>query len=190
MTDRRAERTREALRKAFIELVSERGYDATTIQLLADRANVARTTFYLHYQSKQELFMDCHDNIVCRLPRTSISQTLLSGSPPPGMVAAFEHLAAAGDLIRAILRSKEGALIVRMLHDWKRRTIEAQLQAALAEESAVPVDLLANYLAGAHMGLTREWLEKRVKATPVQMARTLHRLHRAAIDDSLPSRQS
>jgi AcrR family transcriptional regulator len=47
-TDRRVQRTRELLQKALIELISERGYDALTIQDIVDHANVGRTTFYLH----------------------------------------------------------------------------------------------------------------------------------------------
>jgi AcrR family transcriptional regulator len=51
-TDRRVQRTRELLQKALIELISERGYDAITIQDIVDHANVGRTTFYLHYNSQ------------------------------------------------------------------------------------------------------------------------------------------
>ena len=53
-TDRRVQRTRELLQKALIALISERRYDAITIQDIVDRANVGRTTFYLHYSSKDE----------------------------------------------------------------------------------------------------------------------------------------
>ncbi|HEX5941381.1 MAG TPA: helix-turn-helix domain-containing protein, partial [Anaerolineales bacterium] len=60
-TNRRVERTRELLQKALIELIAERGYDAITIQDIVDRANIGRTTFYLHYNSKDELFMSCHE---------------------------------------------------------------------------------------------------------------------------------
>ena len=62
--DRRVQRTRAMLQKALIGLISERGYDAITIQHIVDRANVGRTTFYLHYSSKNELFMSCHEAIV------------------------------------------------------------------------------------------------------------------------------
>ncbi len=48
-TDRRVQRTRELLQKALISSISERRYDAITIQDIVDRANVGRTTFYLHY---------------------------------------------------------------------------------------------------------------------------------------------
>lgn len=34
------------------------------IQDIADRADVGRTTFSLHYRSKDDLFMGCHEAIV------------------------------------------------------------------------------------------------------------------------------
>jgi AcrR family transcriptional regulator len=40
------------LQQALIELIGEQGYEAITIQEIVDRANVGRTTFYLHYTSK------------------------------------------------------------------------------------------------------------------------------------------
>ena len=52
--DRRVERTRESLQKALIELIAEQGYDSITIQEIVDRADLGRTTFYLHYNSKDE----------------------------------------------------------------------------------------------------------------------------------------
>ena len=66
-TDRRAQRTRELLQKALIELIAERGYDAITIQDIVDCANVGRTTFYQHYNSKDNLFVSCHEAIVGEL---------------------------------------------------------------------------------------------------------------------------
>ncbi|MBN9360756.1 MAG: TetR/AcrR family transcriptional regulator [Devosia sp.] len=53
--DRRVRKTREALYSAFISLVVERGYDATSVQDIIDAADVGRTTFYAHFRSKEEL---------------------------------------------------------------------------------------------------------------------------------------
>src|SRR4051812_34005318 len=63
-SDRRTQRTREMLQKALIELIGERSYDAITVQEIVDRANVARATFYVHYNSKDDLFIGCHEAIV------------------------------------------------------------------------------------------------------------------------------
>ncbi len=53
--DRRAERTRQLLRQAFIEVAQEKGLTAASIQEIAERANVSRGTFYAHYADKYAL---------------------------------------------------------------------------------------------------------------------------------------
>ena len=53
--DRRVQKTRKLLQDALIELVAEKGYEAVTIQEILDQANVGRSTFYLHFQDKDQL---------------------------------------------------------------------------------------------------------------------------------------
>jgi AcrR family transcriptional regulator len=53
--DRRVQRTRQALRQAFIEVVREKGFAATSIQDITERANLNRGTFYLHFTDKYML---------------------------------------------------------------------------------------------------------------------------------------
>lgn len=193
--DRRVQRTRDLLQKALIELISERRYEAITIQNIVDRANVGRTTFYLHYSSKDELFMSCHEAIVREFhfgplyPRSR--EELLSPEAPPGMISAFRHLEDARALLSPIFQGKDSLLILRRLRDGSAQEIEASLRAAFAEAgSTIPLDVLANYLAGAQIALVQWWLEKRRPHTPENLAQMFHRLQRAAIRDAFGLRDS
>ena len=49
--DRRQLRTRRRIREAFIALVTEKGPEKLTVKELAQRADIDRKTFYLHYES-------------------------------------------------------------------------------------------------------------------------------------------
>lgn len=53
--DRRILKSQEAIKKAFVELMSEKKFDGITIQEISDRADVSRRTFYLHYLDKFDL---------------------------------------------------------------------------------------------------------------------------------------
>lgn len=53
--DPRVLRTRRRLKQALFELIDEVGYEAVTVELLAERADVARSTFYAHYSAKEDL---------------------------------------------------------------------------------------------------------------------------------------
>lgn len=188
-SDRRAQRTLELLQKALIELIGERAYDAITIQEIVDRANVGRTTFYLHYRGKDDLFMACHEAILSEFqfgPHHLLSrEELLSPEAPPGMIAAFRHLGEARALLNPIFQDRDGLLILRRIRDGSAQDIEACLRAAFAEAgSSIPFAVLANYLAGARIALVQWWLEKRQPYPIEYLAQTFHRLQRAAIRDT------
>ena len=65
-TDRRIQRTRQALRKALLELNKEKGYDSISVEEITQRANLGRATFYLHYKDKEDLLVDEFSEIVNR----------------------------------------------------------------------------------------------------------------------------
>jgi AcrR family transcriptional regulator len=188
-TNRRVERTRELLQKALMELIAEHGYDAITIQDIVDRANLGRTTFYLHYNSKDELFMSCHEAIISEfhlgLLHPLTRGELLSPQIPPEMTSAYRHLEEGRALLSPIFQGKDSQLILRQIRDRSAREIEANLRAVFVEaESAIPLDILANYLAGAQIALMQWWLEKRRPHTPDNLTHAFHRLQRAAIHDA------
>lgn len=188
-TDRRAERTRALLQKALIELIAERGYDAITIQDIVDRANIGRTTFYLHYNSKDELFMSCHEAIVGKfhigLLHPLSKEELLSSEVPSEVSLAYRHLEEERALLYPVFQGKDSQLILRQIRDRSAREIESNLRTIFADvESNIPLDILASYLAGAQIALMQWWLEKRRPHTPGDMTETLYRLQRAAIRDA------
>jgi AcrR family transcriptional regulator len=53
--DRRIQKTLQHLQTALVELIDEKEYDAITIKDILDRANVGRSTFYAHFENKDQL---------------------------------------------------------------------------------------------------------------------------------------
>ena len=49
----------------------------------------------------------------------------------------------------------------------------------------MPLDLLAEYLAGAQMRMMTRWLERRLEISPLTLAQVLQRLQRAALREAL-----
>jgi AcrR family transcriptional regulator len=50
--------TDDAITKAALDLLAERGFQAATIEAIADRAGVGRNTIYRRWRSKEELIAD------------------------------------------------------------------------------------------------------------------------------------
>lgn len=56
--DPRVARSKEAILKATLDLLAENGVTATTIEAIAERSGVAKTTIYRHWAGKPELVID------------------------------------------------------------------------------------------------------------------------------------
>jgi AcrR family transcriptional regulator len=69
--ERRKRRTRQAIQTAALELFAERGYRETTINDIAERAEVAPRTVTVHFPAKDELLLDAEpftlDSLSARL---------------------------------------------------------------------------------------------------------------------------
>lgn len=147
--DRRVARTRKLLSEALSALILEKGYGAVSIQDILARSGVGRSTFYLHFENKEQLMLWGHDNI-----RNLI---LEDGRDAIDFPAFYRHLEEHRSLVLSILSEGSGSTVARLLRDIFRRNIlrlhPVRGQRALAE-------LRAETAAAAVLALLTEWLRK------------------------------
>ena len=178
-TDRRIERTQQLLSQALMDLIIERGYDSISIQDIADRANVSRTTFYLHYKDKDELLFASMTQIYDQLVGSHEGSGMPIEVTPEDFetldckAGDFQHVADYADFYRAMI-SKHGSVvfIVNVL-SYLTEIMQPTLQARLNDgrEPKIPLDFIAAFFAGAEVGVMKWWLENDMKYSPEDMAR-------------------
>jgi AcrR family transcriptional regulator len=94
--ERKKQETRAALEAAALRLFAQRGYEQTTVEDIADAADVAVRTFFRYFSSKQHvLFGEVTHNIVERL-RACLTARPADEPPPEAVLAAMDGLVPAG----------------------------------------------------------------------------------------------
>ncbi len=184
--DRRVQRTRELLRNTLVRLIREKDYDEITIQDITNRANLGRTTFYLHYQSKDDLLLDHHADFTTSLNLSQLSrEQLLSATPQTEMITFLHRFSEGKFIYLAIRNAKDFHVIMRGIREQMTNVLAASLEAAYPDTPpTIPLPVLATYIVGAQLGLVDWWLTNHTGYTPQDIAAILQQLQRAAIRDA------
>ncbi|MBL8156116.1 MAG: TetR/AcrR family transcriptional regulator [Anaerolineae bacterium] len=172
--DRRKPRTRRLLRDALLDLILEKGYDQVTVQDIADRANLGRATFYLHFVDKEDLLMsslrEMFDDLKARFDLPTAQEMPLD---LPLRAVPFQHADEYRDIYRVILLSQQGtAAVLNGIRDYLAESIQERIEAArgTAGTPRVPVEVVAHYLAGALLSMIGWWLRQEMAYSAEAMA--------------------
>ena len=71
--DLRVRKTKEAIRTAFQGMICEMDYDQITVKELTARAQINRKTFYLHYNSLDDLLAELQEEIAAQFLQREVS---------------------------------------------------------------------------------------------------------------------
>jgi AcrR family transcriptional regulator len=192
--DRRVVRTRRMLADALMALIVERGYDNVNIADITERADLRRATFYLHYRDKEELLQDAlqagFDDLRARMDVVLRSDLLAGKTRVEAFLITFRHVEAHHQLYKTILTSQGAASIARHVRAYLAGLILRALEETGVDDTPVPPEVIAHYLAGAEVALITWWLENDRPYAAETMAAMAHRLSvggaLAALGDHAP----
>lgn len=173
--DRRVKRTHEKLRSALVALILERGWDAVSVMDVCGRAEVGRSTFYLHFADKEDLLVSGFDQLLEELHTERRRAVGTFGFAE----ALIEHARENTRLFRAIVGRKSGQVAQRRMRDVIAVLVEAEL-AALGVEQAQR-STTAKFLSGGLFELLTAWLESSRKGDARALAATFRRLTKGAL---------
>ncbi|HVY85898.1 MAG TPA: TetR/AcrR family transcriptional regulator [Caulobacterales bacterium] len=179
--DPRVQRTRQALVRALTELIADKGYDAITIAELVERAKVKRSTFYVHFRDKGELFSyaiaERGEHIRGVIEPLSIAASISAEAVFAAWVDIYRYLQQDASFFAAALCNVNASAQAEALFSrFAMHAIEQISEAAHEKDRDDPlqVEASAHFVAGGVLALWRWWLARGAQETPQDMAlRTL-----------------
>jgi AcrR family transcriptional regulator len=192
LKDRRARRTRKLLREALFSLILENGYDAVTIEDITERADLGRTTFYLHYKDKEDLLLQCIQEIADELAEEVAKLMPTDGKPSEKgeqnpILFVFQHAAQNATLYRIILRGegssyKASSRLREIISHYAFEFLN-EIKYNISLTNAVPLEVISNYFAGSLMGMLTWWLETDMPYSVHEISEMFRRLLFAGLKD-------
>lgn len=175
--DPRARRTRDKLGDALVALVQERAFESITVQDVLDRAGVARSTFYAHYQDKDDLFQSDADDFFQHFARAPIAP----GPDGPRVAPVrelLEHVASARGFFDAVVAAGKHHDLLELGRGHFARAIAERFasEPRAANLGEVEREELGHALAGALFALLLAWMRDPARRPAAEVDARFHAL--------------
>lgn len=168
--DRRQQRTREAIFRAFSALLARKRYDHITVQEIIDAANIGRSTFYAHFETKDALLRavctELFAHIVSEEPLREATHDFSHGAYglAERLAHILYHIRDRRQDLCGLLRGD--GLFLRYFCEYLTGLFAEYLPA----RTAVPRDFLLDQLTGGFAGAARWWMRTGMAQRPEQVA--------------------
>jgi len=184
--DRRVSRTRKLLHQALHDLLTRKRYDDITVQDIIDQADVGRSTFYAHYQDKEDLAVSELLRIMDEL-----NQAIEDSDPQDKQIlptrGLFDHITEHPEVFSGMLHDRGMEFFFDKGQQYWADRVEERLQALLppGSEPGIPLKMIAAITAGTLVTMMRWWLDNKMPYSADQMAQYADQLILPGIYKSL-----
>lgn len=177
--DRRVLKTKASLRDAMLTLMALRGWDEMTIQEICDKANVGRSTFYVHYQSKGDLLSEGINDLRDMI---SAQSAQMEGPGFHFLEGLLEHMAQQREVFKASIGHRSGHGVARHFKEMVYQLVEIELKRR--GHPAVRNPWVARFIAGGIVEAMAWWVDAPSPPSIKDMERELDELAQAALASS------
>lgn len=183
--DRRQKKTREAIFRAFERLLERGNYDSITVQEIIDEADIGRSTFYAHFETRdallQALCTDIFDHVFSPELTKEATHDFSASSPglEPHLTHILYHLQEKRPMLQGLLAEETGGLFMKFFRQYLSEMFAGYLSAGSGSPSApyrpaaCPEDFLLHHAVTAFAETVRWWLcgeERHSAYTPEEVA--------------------
>jgi len=173
MMDRRQQKTRNAIFKALDKLLEGERFEDISIKDIADEANIGRSSFYSHFETKADLMdavcSEIFTHILSKTIRTEESHDFSDSNTDlkNRLIHILYHLKDNSSTTKGVFSSENGQLFIRYFGDYLKDIFEP---CASASSIRVSTDYLLNHLISSFAFTVNWWIQGGFTHTPEDIA--------------------
>ena len=158
--DRRQLKTREAVYSAFTSLLETKSYSSITIQDIIDEADIGRSTFYTHFETKDDLLnslcTEIFEHVFAEHHEKESTHDFTDDSDLRSeLTHILYHLDEKKGYIKSILSSDGGEVFMRFFRENLKKIFEKEMTVV---PEGVSKDYYQNYLVSGFSETVRWWI--------------------------------
>ncbi len=174
--DRRQQKTRAAIFAAFSTLLSEKNYSKITVQEIIDSANIGRTTFYAHFETKDDLLKavceELFEHIIYSAMDCAHTHGLYSDMSAPESVFChlLQHLKENDNNILTLLSCESSEIFLRYFKNSLNELVQNRIVKQNRKVNMdIPQDFLINHISGSFVEMVMWWIKGNMKQSPEEL---------------------
>jgi len=172
--DRRIQKTRESIFSAFSRLLAQKGCSKITVQEIIDEANIGRSTFYSHFETKDDLLKAlCSDIFDHVFSEDLISESTHDFSSASNDLKAkithiLYHLKDSKRDMKGILTCESGEVFLKLIKIY----MEKLFTGFITNDSSdgIPKEYVVNHIAGSFVETVKWWMQNDMAQSPEELA--------------------
>lgn len=171
--DRRQRKTREAIFTAFISLLERKNYSSITVQEIIDEADVGRSTFYAHFETKDELIREMCTEIfghvfAPELPKEATHDFSSESKNLQNQLAhILYHLRDEKKDLAGILSCESSEIFMKYFKQYLNALFEKYI-AGMNKD--IPEGFILNHLVGGFAEAVSWWVRRDMRDSPEDIA--------------------
>lgn len=171
--DRRQKKTREAIFKAFSELLSKKHYNQITVGEIIERADVGRATFYAHFETKDFLLKELCEELFCHVfdavedGGEKHRHIFECNAPSSVFLHLLQHLQRNDYNILILLTNENNELFLGYFKKNLNELVKSQLPTIADKKTeGIPESLWVNHISATFVDVIKWWIENGMRETP------------------------
>ena len=168
MIDRRIQKSQNAIKEVFIQLMGEKEFNQITIQDITARANIGRRTFYHHYMDKYDLLSKLIEEHIEEL--RSICHSSINNQTNQAEVVWFDYFEDHYQFFATMIAGRGQFAFRKLFLKFVMEEIQGITSFSQGINKGIDKDIYLNFFGSAIVGVIEDYFTKNKPNTSRELA--------------------